>query len=100
MNERAVQFAPFASLRGYSDITDERSRLTEPRRELSEDEEALLSEKLGKLRRRMTVTVTYYKNGQYVTVTGKVTEWEPVFRRLSVNGVFIPMEDIFEILLV
>ena len=97
MNERAVQFAPFAALRGYSDVTEERRRITEPKRELSEDEEALLSDRLNELRRRMTVTVTYYKNGQYVTVTGTVTEWEPVFRALSVDGVFIPMEDIFEV---
>lgn len=97
VNERAAQFAPFAALRGYSDVTEERRRITEPKRELSEDEEALLSERLNALSRRMIVTVTYYRNGQYVTVTGTVTEWEPVFRRLSVDGAFIPMEDIFEI---
>lgn len=96
-DERAAQFAPFAALRGYSDVTEERRRMTEPKRMLSEDEEALLSDRLSKLRRRMTVTVTYYKNGQYITVTGTVTEWEPVFRTLSVDGGFIPMEDVFEV---
>lgn len=97
MNERAVQFAPFAALHGYSDATEERRRITEPKRELSEDEEAELSDRLCALRRRMVITVTYYLNRQYVTVTGTVTEWEPVFRRLSVDGTFIPMEDIAEI---
>ena len=36
--DRARQFMPFASLRGYYDFIREQERVKEPRRELSEDD--------------------------------------------------------------
>ena len=36
--DRAVQFAPFAALKGYYECVKLQERITEPRKELSEDE--------------------------------------------------------------
>ena len=45
--DRARQFMPFASLRGYYDFIREQERVKEPRRELSEDDAQELSVSLA-----------------------------------------------------
>ena len=47
--DRAKQFMPFASLRGYGDIIDDRQTLREPRRLLSEDEREAMDEQLERI---------------------------------------------------
>ena len=44
--ERARQFLPFNALTGYYQMILKRQRVTEPKKELSEDETEALSEKL------------------------------------------------------
>ena len=70
---RAAQFAPFAALTGYGDQIVEAARLTERRIELTEAEEAEISEKLGRLERGDAVELTWFvpdsrkAGGRYVT---------------------------------
>ena len=44
--DRAKQFMPFASLKGYYEMTRKREHIREPRRELSEDSAEELNRKL------------------------------------------------------
>ena len=46
MRERAAQFSPFAALTGYGDIIDEEARHVDERPMLSDDEKAIINEKL------------------------------------------------------
>ncbi len=46
LSGRAAQFSPFAALSGYDDLIRETGRLTEPMKELSEDDRELLDRKL------------------------------------------------------
>ena len=45
-SQRAAQFAPFAALSGYDDLIDEASRIVEPYRELDEQQQIQLQQKL------------------------------------------------------
>ena len=64
MHDRAAQFSPFAALVGYEDAVKETARLTDARRELSEDDTAELNRQLGELAERLSerpeIRVTYF----------------------------------------
>ena len=93
--DRAVQFMPFASLRGYYDKIREQERLKEPRRELSDDEAEELSAVLNRVKRGTMLRVVYYDRDFYNTVEGMVSEFDPVFRRLKIIRREILFDDIF-----
>ena len=80
--DRARQFMPFASLRGYYDFIREQERVKEPRRELSEDGAQELSDVLGKTARGVMLRVVFYDKDHYETAEGLVSEFDPVFRSL------------------
>ncbi len=96
-SDRAKQFMPFASLRGYGDMVKEQSRPREVRRELDDDEILLIEERLARLKKHMTVTVTYYDTDHYETLRGPLTLIDTVMRTLRVSQKYIAFEDLAEI---
>lgn len=100
MNERAGQFMPFATLKGYYDLTDEAEREKTVRIELCEDAAEELSKKLSQLRRGMLIKVKYYHIDSYVTHTDIIFDIDFVFRRLSVGTDRISFDDISDIELI
>ena len=81
LEKRAAQFAPFAALTGYEALAGEAARLTEDRRELSEDGKAVLDELLKQLMllsKHPPVSIEYYvedkkkSGGAYHTVSGTI----------------------------
>ncbi|MGN1404482.1 MAG: hypothetical protein ACI4XB_09200 [Ruminococcus sp.] len=80
MRNRAAQFSPFAALTGFDAEIDETARLTNAKRELTEDEMDALNQTLRKLLdmapEHPMVSVTYFQpdarkdGGIYVTYTG------------------------------
>ncbi len=100
LQDRAKIFAPFAALRGHSDrLSEETGKLLRSNRiELSEEEAAILSDKLLHVKRGMTVTVIYFESdnadsmgsedrniGYYISLTGTVAEMDAIFRFLKIN---------------
>ena len=86
LEERAVQFAPFAALDGHEDALQETARVTEHETELTEEEKAALDRRLQALRERLgeqpEVTVGYFKpderkaGGTYLTKTVRLKRIE------------------------
>ena len=105
MIERAAQFSPFAALVGHGAAIEETARLTDRKIELTEDEKALLDEKLRLLLEAGGEGVfTYYlpderkDGGAYVTAEGEIKKFDPLEGRVILkNGTAIPVEDILEI---
>ena len=108
MIDRAAQFSPFAALTGYDAAIVETARLTEQKRELSEDQKQIINKQLRDLRHRIRsdplVTVVYYQpddrktGGAYKEVTGvarKVDEYRCVLE--LADGSDIPFEDILSL---
>lgn len=93
--DRARQFMPFASLRGYYDFIREQERVKESRRELSEDGAQELSDVLGKTARGVMLRVVFYDKDHYETAEGLVSEFDPVFRSLCIVRRKIPFGDIY-----
>lgn len=64
IHDRAAQFSPFAALVGYDDAVAETARLTDSKREISEEEMALLNASLVKLseciNQHPLITIDYF----------------------------------------
>ena len=105
MIDRAAQFTPFQALTGYGEAIQETSRLTGEKVELTEDEKAVLDEKLRLLADTGNeAAFTYFQpdgkksGGAYVTVLGAIKKLNPLEGRLVLaDGAAIPIDDILEI---
>ena len=95
MLQRAAMFHPFMPLSGFQEKIREVERVTEPRRELDEDEKERLNRSLMQLQRRLTeehagpfVRITYFMpdktkpGGAYVTKAGRLTRIDMIRRKL------------------
>lgn len=92
--DRARQFMPFASLRGYYDLIREQERVQEPRRELSDDQAEELSAVLGTFRRGDMVRVRHYVRDHYELTEGVLTEFDQIFRRMTIVRTEIQLDDV------
>ena len=105
MAGRAAQFSPFAALVGHGAAIRETARLTDRKIELTEDEKAILDEKLCLLLDTGGEAVFMYfqpdekkTGGSYVTAAGSIKKLDLPGRRIILNGgAVIPVEDILEI---
>lgn len=95
--DRARQFMPFAALTGYYEIIKERERVAVPRRELSEEELQILSDKMNKVKKGDMVTVTHYIEYRYEETTGLVSNIDTVYRTISIVKNKIPFDDIVDL---
>ncbi|MDE6590290.1 MAG: YolD-like family protein [Oscillospiraceae bacterium] len=105
MIDRAAQFTPFQALTGYGEAIQETARITGEKAELTEDEKAVLDEKLRHLTDTGAEAVfTYFQadakknGGAYTTVLGTIKNLDPLEGRLVLtDGTAIPIDDILEI---
>ena len=95
--DRAMQFAPFAALKGYYESVKAQERQTQPRRTVSDEDAELISNTLNKLRPGIEVKVRYYDIYAYTTIIGVVSEINYPYRRLKVIKTTIPFDDIYSI---
>lgn len=98
--DRAMQFAPFAALKGYYETVRAQERITQARKELSEDDSEIISNTLNNLKSGDTVRIRYYDIDSYVTIEGIVTEVNEPYHRLKVNKVTISFADIYSICII
>lgn len=105
MADRAAQFSPFAALAGHGAAIQETARLTDQKIELTEDEKAVLDEKLRLLADTGGEAVfTYFlpderkSGGAYVTVSGGLKKIDLLKHRIILtDGMVIPIGDILDI---
>ena len=104
--DRAKQFMPFASLRGFDDVIDDRGTLRDRRLELSEDEREVLDERIGKVTALLAngsqplVTLRLFipdptrsaEWGTYRDVTGHAEKIRPVEREIRIDGCWYSLD--------
>ena len=99
VSERAKQFMPFKAVLGLDEAL-ERKRLElgiVERRELSEEELAILDEKLKGINVGDTIIVTFYTDDGYKSPCDKVKEIDLNNRFIRLGDIKINFDDITEI---
>ena len=105
MENRAAQFAPFAALSGHDDVIAETSRITEDKKDLSEEEIIMLSHNLNyALNNKVKAKISFYvpdekkKGGSYKTIKGFIKKLDELERLIILNdGSKIPISCVSEI---
>ena len=69
VNNGAEQFSAFAALTGFDDIIREHERITESRREISEEAVYELSEKLSRIAKGSRINVVFYCTNSFFIFT-------------------------------
>lgn len=97
--KRAVQFTPFAALKGYYEELQKREAalVKTEKIELMEDAAELLQRELEKLRRGEPAEITYFEEGTYRTVRGLFAGMDPIRRKLKVVKKEIDMDAVLRI---
>ena len=106
--DRAKQFMPFASLRGFGDEIREKEEVREDRRIPGEDEEAEKNARVNELARvisshpavRILLFVprqTGSGEGKTVRLTGNASGYDPVDRTVLLSGRKISLDDVYSL---
>lgn len=95
--ERAKQFAPFASLRGYGDIIKKTERPPEKKRELTDEESEDLDRTVSEIKKGDMVEVVYYSVDRYKEIQGIVTALDKVMRYIVIVKTKIGFDDVLSI---
>ena len=93
---RARQFMPFAALRGYEGLVEERERVGEARRDLTPERAEELARSVAELRRGEAVRATYYDEAReaYASTEGTLGQVDTIFGMLYVAGRSIRFRDL------
>lgn len=96
---RAAQFQPFDSLKGLQEELRRREYLhsKEPKRDLSEDRQLMISNELLKVTKGSIVKVEYYYDEHYLNLEGKVSILNIPFKYLVVNNTKILFSDLYNL---
>lgn len=95
--DRAKQFMPFASLKGYYDMVREQEKIVSEKRELSEYSAEILSNKLLQVKKGSVIKAVYYHTDGYVKIEGMVSSIDFAMRILTIVKTKISFDDIYDI---
>ena len=96
---RAKQFLPFDALKGLQEALREKEREYEEKKDLSEDTLNDLNNKFNQIDNGSLVKITFYKNGKYSEIKGRVTNIDYVKKKIQINKEYnINICDIIDIL--
>ena len=96
-NNGAEQFSAFAALTGFDDVIRERERVTESRKEMSDDAVYELSEMLGRIKKGSVIKAVYYGTDTYETAEGMVADIDFIYHILKIGRKRIAFDDIINI---
>lgn len=95
--DRAKQFMPFAALKGFEEALEKVKKPVCDRVVLGEDAQAELDAALRALHVGDEVCITFYKDTEYISPTGRITGIDRIKKIIYLSGQPIPIEDIADI---
>lgn len=97
---RAKQFLPFDALKGLQEAIREKEVEYEEKRDLAEDTLNDLNNKFNQIDNGCFVKITFYKNGKYSEIKGRVTNIDYIKKKIQINKKYnINVCDIVNILI-
>lgn len=95
--DRAKQFMPFDPLKGFREALHDKEKIRVPKMELSEEAKEELDERLHQINKFDMVTIVYYKDQEYLKITGIVSRFDVSARIIKIVNTKIPFDDIIKI---
>ncbi len=96
-NDRARQFMPFDSLKGFKEAIKNKEKIIVAKKELSEDSEKNLEYKIKQIQKGMIIKVIYYEKDHYVAVEGMVSSLDIEEKKVMIVKTLIFFKDIYDI---
>lgn len=95
---RAKQFMPFSAVTGLTQALERKERELSrvEKREPSEERARKINQCLNEIEKGDEIAVTYFEQGEYLTVAGAVEAVDKVGRVLAVGEVKIAFDDIYD----
>lgn len=99
---RAKVFQPFDALAGLREAIAAKERVTEPKRELTEDSIAEINKILLELQKGQIITVVYYGiyEQNYLQLTGVVSKIDLIGSKLQIGSTLLNFHEIYWISIV
>ena len=82
---RAKQFLPFDALKGLQEAIREKEVEYEEKRDLAEDTLNDLNNKFNQIDNGSFVKITFYKNGKYSEIKGRVTNIDYIKKKIQIT---------------
>ncbi len=95
--DRAKQFLPFDSLKGFREAIKEKETIYVDKIELPDEDKLLLSDVISSLRKNTMVEITHYKKKQYIKICGLISDIDPINKTLHVVKEKIEFDNILKI---
>lgn len=94
ISERAKQFLPFAAVKGLNEALEKKEMVAVSRVEMTEELAVELNEKINRVQKGATITITYYSNNVFINLTGRVVQIDTAFRTIQLDDTIVDMEEI------
>ena len=99
VSERAKQFMPFSAVSGLTQALEKKERELSrvDKREPTEERAREINQCLNEIGKGDDIAVTYFEQGEYLTVSGAVESVDKVERVLTVGSIKIAFDDLYDI---
>lgn len=99
LNDRAKIFLPFAALKGYEELIEEKNRKEIQKIELSQDALEELDEKLHYIQEHLplNLSIVYFDSNAYQTITGECTRLDIERNEITIKDISIALQNIYDI---
>ena len=94
--DRAKQFMPFDSLKGFREAIMQKETVAEPRKTLSEDMIEHINDILTHSNPGDFLEITFYKDDSYQSVFGELQSISPENMYLTIDALEIPFQVIYD----
>ena len=95
--DRAKQFMPFDPLKGFREALKQKEKIIVDKVELSDEAKEELDRVLHQINKNDMVTVVYFKDHEYLQITGLVSRFDVSAKILKVINTKIKFDDIYKI---
>ena len=95
-SDRAKIFASFSPLKSFDEAIKKREKIIVSKAELLDDRIEEIERELQKTEIGSMVEAIFYKNGEYIKMSGCVSEFCPEQKYFSIVKTKIPFEDLYD----
>jgi hypothetical protein len=99
IEERAKQFMPFAAVKGLSEALALKEKIVVPKPVLTDDMAEELDRAFARIETGSIVTVVYYRENEYIQITGRVARISESSRLLQIVDTRIAFDEICKVTL-